>query len=581
MSGEVDACPSCLEGYNGSERVPKILSCYHTYCRLCIEQFMFADGVVSCLSCSEITNAASVALIPENPYFRSTNGAEISAGDEDVYYSDSDGDDDSSIAQSNSKDEVGSNENHVQGVKEMVLNTQRANIAKVKQLIDLNLRKINSSLALRNSREIKIKETLQALTDFRDRIAEEHKGVLTETNELNSYKAKLETTRKQLNNVNLMDYTTLKSLNDGCLSIKSKLNVELEKVHKTELERAIRQSTVKINFNDTDHLLNSLKADNDTIFIKLSSVLGPDPSLVYLTTFMLGKIFTDKIASSNPSFKDLVKNAYSEDGLNGPLALDDPTEYIDYVKSFQSINLDPPVTAINGSESSRSASPPEEREEWKVVEKVKKEPKKLMSFSEMAKKPGNPDAVKRLPYPEKTSRYTNRPHCYFKIQVDNDIPFRVLIELRPDMAPKMSDNFKKLSIGLADGRGYAGSRIFRAKMNDHILGGDFENDDGTGGHSAYDDKYFLAEQCPLKDHKGAIRMKGLERTIDGRCKIGSQFMIWVGDLEYKEYRFTLVFGKVVEGFDQLLEISRIKAVQKSPTSWILRQSVTIIESGVL
>ena len=53
-------------------------------------------------------------------------------------------------------------------------------------------------------------------------------------------------------------------------------------------------------------------------------------------------------------------------------------------------------------------------------------------------------------------------------------------------------------------------------------------------------------------------MKGLERTMDGRCRIGSQFMIWVGDLEYKEYRFTLVFGKVVEGFEQLQEISRIK-----------------------
>ena len=78
-----------------------------------------------------------------------------------------------------------------------------------------------------------------------------------------------------------------------------------------------------------------------------------------------------------------------------------------------------------------------------------------------------------------------------------------------------------------------GSRIFRAKANDHVLGGDFENDDGTGGHSAYEEKYFLAEQCPLKDQKGAIRMKGLERTIDGRCRVGSQFMIWVGDLEYK------------------------------------------------
>ena len=28
-------------------------------------------------------------------------------------------------------------------------------------------------------------------------------------------------------------------------------------------------------------------------------------------------------------------------------------------------------------------------------------------------------------------------------------------------------------------------------------------------------------------------MKGLERTMDGRCRIGSQFMIWVGDLDYK------------------------------------------------
>jgi len=139
----------------------------------------------------------------------------------------------------------------------------------------------------------------------------------------------------------------------------------------------------------------------------------------------------------------------------------------------------------------------------------------------------------------------------------------------------------KLCKGLPDGRGYQGSKLFRAKPNDHVLGGDFENNDGTGGSSAFEDKFLLAEQCPLKDHKGAIRMKGLERTLDGRCKIGSQFMIWVGDLEYKEYRFTLVFGKVVEGFDQLVDVSRIKAVQKSPTSWVLRQSVVIMECGQL
>ena len=40
-------------------------------------------------------------------------------------------------------------------------------------------------------------------------------------------------------------------------------------------------------------------------------------------------------------------------------------------------------------------------------------------------------------------------------------------------------------------------------------------------------------------------------------------MIWVGDLEYKEYRYTLVFGKIVEGFDELLEVSRIKVRRQS------------------
>ena len=31
-----------------------------------------------------------------------------------------------------------------------------------------------------------------------------------------------------------------------------------------------------------------------------------------------------------------------------------------------------------------------------------------------------------------------------------------------------------------------------------LLAGDFENNDGTGGSSAFADKYLLAEQCPLK-----------------------------------------------------------------------------------
>jgi len=58
-------------------------------------------------------------------------------------------------------------------------------------------------------------------------------------------------------------------------------------------------------------------------------------------------------------------------------------------------------------------------------------------------------------------------------------------------------------------------------------------------------------------------------------------MIWVGDLDYREFKFTLVFGSIVEGLEKLQEVSRIKSVQTSQSTWIMRQTVKIVESGVL
>ena len=87
------------------------------------------------------------------------------------------------------------------------------------------------------------------------------------------------------------------------------------------------------------------------------------------------------------------------------------------------------------------------------------------------------------------------------------------------MAPKMVKNFIELCKGLDDGRGYQGSKIFRAKANDHILGGDFENDDGTGGRSAFDEKYFLAEQCPLKvELEASLSENSNQSCILGRTR---------------------------------------------------------------
>ena len=91
-----------------------------------------------------------------------------------------------------------------------------------------------------------------------------------------------------------MDNKSIKSLYDEAVNIKNSLTPELNSVSQKspwlflfhwnlfyfqartqELEQSIRNSTVRINFekSKTDEFLTSLRAENDTIFIKMASNL--------------------------------------------------------------------------------------------------------------------------------------------------------------------------------------------------------------------------------------------------------------------------------------------------------------------
>ena len=79
--------------------------------------------------------------------------------------------------------------------------------------------------------------------------------------------------------------------------------------------------------------------------------------MIYLTTFMLGNIFSEKIACHNASYKELIEKAFIEvaalslrsrnysvkniqDGLDAPQPLDDVGEYIDYINQhYKSIKV--------------------------------------------------------------------------------------------------------------------------------------------------------------------------------------------------------------------------------------------------
>jgi len=516
-----------------------------------------------------------VSSLPMNPYLKPRESISPIPSHlrEDVFYSDS--------------DEEKTSEGGADMKKNWMENEKR-NHRVVDSIIETNNQRIQDLKEERKLRNDNLKGTIAALESLKIKLENEVKSNrhLAKMNIIQENKNN--SLREQFDNADKLDFKTIKTIHHEASNIKKMLNSEIDFSNAQKLEYAISKSTVRINFDKADPLLVKLKVENDKMLMKLSPHNEEDSDLILLSAFLLKKLFSERIALHDKNFKEL-----SVSEVNSPTQMNEDNQTYLVRNGANKISSNSEIKNIT---SAPNAS------EWSSIEpsKVNNNLGKVvassvplstpisvplstpMSFSDMAKKQANPGAtvLKKIPFPEKFAR-SNRPHCFFKIQVDNEAPFRVVFELRPDMAPQMVDNFVKLCEGLPDGRGYKGSKIFKAKPDDHVCGGDFDKNDGTGGHSAFQEKLVMAEQCPLRDHKWAIRMRGQDRQADGRCKIGSQFMIWLGDIEYKEYRFTLVFGKVVEGFKHLLEISRIKGVQKSSESWVLKQCVKIVDSGVI
>jgi Peptidyl-prolyl cis-trans isomerase (rotamase) - cyclophilin family len=172
--------------------------------------------------------------------------------------------------------------------------------------------------------------------------------------------------------------------------------------------------------------------------------------------------------------------------------------------------------------------------------------------------------------------------CFFDIAIDGKVRGKVVFHLRPDVAPKMCANFVALCTGEL-GYGYKGCKIFKAVADSHIIGGDFEKNNGSGGHSIYNNKdLFIADDCGLRDEEGAVRMKGMgtdERTGGGW--VGSQFHIWVKDKEFKSYTRTLVIGKVVEGLELCRYISNLRTFINERGTYIINNDVVIQNCGKL
>ncbi|XP_043280773.1 uncharacterized protein [Venturia canescens] len=163
------------------------------------------------------------------------------------------------------------------------------------------------------------------------------------------------------------------------------------------------------------------------------------------------------------------------------------------------------------------------------------------------------------------------PMYYFNIEVNSAPHGRIVIEVRPDVAPKMSKNFSVLASGEI-GFGYKGCTIFQCWEGESVITGDFELNNGRGGRSIYEDGYFMPDDTKFPAVRGAVGMRRTQKRHDNLGMVGSQFRIILQEMR----GFTGIFGHVVEGLELVEKISTYGDQTGKPT-----KTIVIAKSGKL
>ncbi|XP_030624635.1 peptidyl-prolyl cis-trans isomerase D [Chanos chanos] len=172
-----------------------------------------------------------------------------------------------------------------------------------------------------------------------------------------------------------------------------------------------------------------------------------------------------------------------------------------------------------------------------------------MSNPTPVNKPGNPE----------------NPRVFFDVDIGGERVGRIVFEVFADVVPKTAENFRALctgekGVGQSTGKPlhFKGCPFHRIIKKFMVQGGDFSNQNGTGGESIYGDK-FQDENFHYKHDKEGL----LSMANAGPNTNGSQFFITTVPTPHLDSKH-VVFGQVLKGMGVVKMLENVETKDDAP-----------------